>query len=250
IIKSLLSGHGAMLVIADDIWHKSVIEPIQRAIPNESTLLITTRDSRIAVEIGRKIELDILSPPDASKIILRTLPEMPVNLQTKLAQAVGYHPLALDVAVSDLAARGKNEWEECINEINRLISEGESLNALPLVDESNRESLVEKVILYSYNALKHIPEGNEYQKRYRALGCFPREANFDTVAVRGIWRDDNDETTRSFLNVFVARSLLQRKVTDRWQLHSVLRAFAIKQQSVDEKLKLSEIFAEHYINRM
>jgi hypothetical protein len=91
-VRLLLSGHGPLLIVADDVWDRSVLGPIRAALPADASLLVTTRDSRVANGVGNALELDVLSNQDALAMIGRTLPNMDPTLANELALTVGRHP--------------------------------------------------------------------------------------------------------------------------------------------------------------
>ncbi|MBM4461641.1 MAG: hypothetical protein FJ011_28435, partial [Chloroflexi bacterium] len=249
IVAGLLSGHGRLLVVADNIWERAVVEPIRKALPIDAHLLVTTRDERVAVEVGRRMALDVLSKKDALALIAQTLPDLPQPLAGRLAKAVGYHPLALEMAVGDLASHGPGEWADLVAQIERSIIEGLSLDGAPLPDDVARQRRLEVVLRYSYDALGRAADGATWQRRFRALGCLAYEADFGTDAAAALWEEDA-LAARSHLNAFVARSLLRRAGEDRWNQHGILRGFALHLQSPAERDRWPERHARHYLAAM
>jgi hypothetical protein len=75
-VRLLLSDHGRLLFIVDDVWDVAVLDPVRRARPHDAALLVTTRDSRVAHRVGDVLELDVLSQADALAMIGRILPAM------------------------------------------------------------------------------------------------------------------------------------------------------------------------------
>ena len=178
IVRALLSGHGRILVVADNAWDRATLEPIRAALPVDAHLLVTTRDERVAHAVGRRMPLDVLSEADALDLISQALPDLPAELGNRLATAVGRHPLALEITLGDLAAHGAAEWPDLIGRIETSVREGLSLDGVPLPDDQARARRLEIVLRYSYDALGRTPQGNELQRRFRALGCMAYEADF------------------------------------------------------------------------
>ncbi|HYO52012.1 tetratricopeptide repeat protein [Archangium sp.] len=241
VVRSLLSGHGPLLLIADDLCDRAILEPLCRALPPESHLLITTRDARVARQSGAKLELDVLSETDALECVRRGLPRMREAQQQQLLKAVGRHPLALKIALGDLAARGNDEWAECMGRIARMVAEGQGFGHLPLMEESERESRVEATLRHSYEAM-----GPESQRRFRALGCMAQEADFSTETAAAIW-EDSEAQAREHLDALVARALLKRQPDGRWRQHSILGTYALNLQKPEERQVLSQAHASHYL---
>ena len=241
-VRGLLSGHGPLLLVADDVWARAVLEPLRQALPPDGCLLATTRDWRVAHQFAQPLPLDVLAEPDALALIRRKLPDLSDQaLMRRLAAAVGYHPLALSVALGDLAERGTDEWPANIEQIAGMVARGEGFGDLPLLDEADRESRVEAVLRHSYTAMAEAG-----RRRFRALGCLAQEAEFDAAAAAAIWGDDA-VAARDYLNVLVARALLTRRPAGRWQQHAILRAYALSLQSDEERLTLPETQAGHYL---
>ncbi len=247
-VRLLLSGRGPLLVVADDVWDRSLLAPIRAALPPDASLLVTTRDSRIANGVGNALELDVLSEPDALAMISRALPDMDPALANELALTVGHHPLALEIALGDLAEQDPEDWAECIAEMGRRVTSGESLDFLPLSDDIDRTQRLVAVLRYSYDALEHRPGGKLLQQHFRTLGTFAPEAEFATDAVTALWESDN-KAAKDHLQVFRARSLMSGKV-GRWHQHSILRGYALHLQGHEERLRWAERHASHYLARM
>jgi hypothetical protein len=247
-VKLLLSGHGPLLIIVDDVWDKAVLKTIRAARPHDASLLVTTRDSRVANQVGNALELDVLSEDDALAMIDERLPGMEVLLAKHLAEVVGYHPLALEIALGDLVEQDQEDWPDCTAKISRLVDTGESLDFLPLSDDTDREQKLAAVLRYSYDALGQRTEGEWLQCHFRALGTFAREADFATAAVAMLWQID-EKPAKEHLLVFRARSLLSGR-SGQWRQHSMLRSYALSLQDNSERLQWAERHAEYYLARM
>ena len=51
--RTLLAPHGPLLVVLDDVWSLSFLEPLRRALPRDACLLITTRNEGLATDLLR-----------------------------------------------------------------------------------------------------------------------------------------------------------------------------------------------------
>ena len=106
-VNTLLSGHGPLLVVLDDVWDLEATEPLRQALPAETRLLLTTRDSRIADDAGQAgaFPLDLLSPQEAMALLQARLPDLPAATLEKLAAGLGRHAHALTIAAGDIRRR-------------------------------------------------------------------------------------------------------------------------------------------------
>jgi hypothetical protein len=115
------------------------------------------------------------------------------------------------------------------------MTSGESLDFLPLSDDTDRTQRLVAVLRYSYDALEHRPEGKIIQRHFRALGTFAPEADFASRAVAALWEAD-EKAAKDYLQVFRARSLVSGK-GGRWHQHSILRGYALHLQGHEERLR-------------
>lgn len=52
VVQTLLSGHGRLLIIVDDVWTEEVALTVRKALPADAHVLLTTRDSDVAGAFG------------------------------------------------------------------------------------------------------------------------------------------------------------------------------------------------------
>ncbi|MBK6429196.1 NB-ARC domain-containing protein [Candidatus Amarolinea dominans] len=249
IVRGLLADHGRLLLVADNVWERAALTPIRAALPIDAHLLVTTRDERVARDVGRPMELDVLSVPDALGLVAQVIPDLSPALAGRLAQAVGRHPLALEIAVGDLASHGPDEWAGLVARLEADMTLGLALDGAPLDDDLTRVRRLEIVLRYSYDALGRAPDGATLQRHFRAVGCLAYEANFATDAAAAFW-EENEVAAQAQLNIFAARSLLRRQAGGRWRQHAILRGFALQQQGATERDRWPERHARHYLAAM
>jgi hypothetical protein len=230
-VRALLSGHGRMLVVLDDVWFTEAVRPLLAALPPDAHRLITTRSERVATDLGfRLYPLDVLGKEEARDLIRlrlmgrRALVEEDEAWIDALAENTGRHALALDVAMGSLSARGADEWASAARQIADEIRTGTGLGELPL-DESERNNKVESSLKQSYDALD-----GRLQGRFRALGAIALDAEFSTEAAAALWGCDA-EAARPDLNRFANAALLMRQEAagrpTRFRQHTVLRAYSL-----------------------
>lgn len=226
-VKRLLSGHGLMLIVLDDIWEEiDTVELLREAVPDESHVLVTTRDVRIAEPFGL-VPLDVLSSDDALELVHSRLPNLPKESLRRLAHGLGYHAQALDIASGDIHLRGSLERQEnAIDQLLDRVREGAGFD-LPQPDQVHHENLVQIALEFSYEDIGRASNGQEFQRRFRYLGTFaPPEANFNATAAALLW-DEDPVAAADFLDVLCDRSLLTQRSETRWMQHAILRSFAL-----------------------
>jgi len=235
VVRDLLAGHGSMLVILDDVWQLAAIRPLFDALPPDASVLITTRSENLARELrGEIYHLDIISEEDALVLLrtrVRKATDSDMQLLTELAQALGYHALALDIAGGSLDRLKRAHWRSAIVEIVRQVREGSGLGGIAPVEGDFRGSVLEVVLAASYHKMGEIA-----RRRFRRMGAFAPDASFNAGAVARVFEcspEEAEEQLRSFLEEGLL-SHIDSPFKDgppiwveRWQQHSVLRGYAL-----------------------
>jgi hypothetical protein len=122
-----------LLVILDNVWSLEGIRWLRAALPENAHLVITTRLETVMIGLGGgEYVLGLLTPDEARALIALRLnwPELPADhydWADALAVGVGYHTLALDVAIRrlrlDARSPGAPRWREQVNRLLRPYSE-------------------------------------------------------------------------------------------------------------------------------
>jgi hypothetical protein len=251
VVQQLLSGHGRLLLIFDDVWSDAVAAALRAAAPPESAVLLTTRDRRVAYALGHGPdviqELDVLTPADARALLQRRAPGVSDAVADAVARGVGYHALALDLAGAALFERGAARHQRTADELLRRVAEGRGFGDLPLEDRADAESNVEIILRYTYDYLgEDAAHGAGRQAALRALGAFAQEASFDTAAVAALW-ECLAEAAEARLLLFDQLALVQQTGDGRWRQHAILRAYAHSLQTSAERLALPLRHADYYL---
>ncbi len=224
-VRALLAGRGALLVVLDDVWDIKAIRPFLDALPREACLLITTRSERLAKDLrGEVYSLDVLSDADALALLrarVRVSNDADRPPLERLAQALGNHAQALDIAGGSLDRLSRSQWPAAVAEMERQVREGSGFGELRLPGDEETESRVEAALYVSY---ADLPEAA--QARFRALGAFAPDDSFRAEAAAGVWDCPVDQA-HGQLTIFFERGLLKRLEDERWQQHSLLRAYAL-----------------------
>ncbi len=176
---------------------------------------------------GAVYPLGLLDEGEALKLVELRLgwkPDAEADQQWlgELFKGVGFHALALDIAVSRMALEGgtPDEWAPVADEIVLSVREGRRFEDLRLED-GEREDDVEYVLRFSYERME-----TDAQRRFRMLGALAPEASFSTALAAQLWECD-EEAARHQLNTFVNAALLNRIGDGRWSQHGLLRGYAL-----------------------
>ncbi len=226
-VRSLLAEHPRLLVVLDNVWSLAAIQPLRKALPAGSHLIITTRSREIALELaGGLVEVGLLSRDEAMALF-------ELHLRWRLAegssgdgwaadlmQAVGFHALGLDVALGVLLRYGDGaaDWETTARRLIAAVHSGE-VERLSLGDDDPGHN-VKAVILFSYQAL---PDA-ETRRRLRTLAAFAPESELTTALAAAAWGCD-EESAFETLTGFANAALLDRLGGGLWRQHGLLRSF-------------------------
>lgn len=225
-VRTLLGGHGPLLVVLDDVWSIAVLQPLLDALPDDAHLLITTRSQRVANDLEGEIHhLDLLSDEEARALIaLRLQLAAPTAADLlwmeQLAASVGHHAMALDIALGSVRRRQPHEWPSAAAQIADDIRNGTGFGELPLLVDEEQDAKVELALAYSYRALTPTAQG-----RLRQLGAFAPEAPFSSAIAAELWNCPPAEA-QATLNYFAEAALLEA-AGNGWRQHAILRAYAL-----------------------
>ncbi len=209
-VRALLGEHPRLLVVLDNVWSLSPIRRLLEAIPPQAHLLMTTRSADVAYGLDHKpYELHELTQHEARELIRLRLNLQDLSQETewcdKLAAGLGFHTLALDVALGLIRREGNEPaaWRDSAERIVEYVRSGEGFEDLRLKAE-DREMNVERVLSYSYQRMDETA-----QRYFRLMGAFAPDAHFDTGEVAQLWECDARQA-RQQLNDFVEAALLSR----------------------------------------
>lgn len=227
VVAQLLTGHGPMLVVLDNLWHVAAAEPLLRACPPEAHVLVTTSRADVLEEFPR-LSVGMFQPSEARALLTQALPDVPQSLLDELALALGYHPHALSVAIKGI---GKGRSSAAQAERCRAVLARARAGMLPDQDaEAEQESAVTITLATTYEEIGETSEGAEQQRRLRYLGALGpiddlTEIEFSTTMAAGLWGATLDES-EVLLEELVARSLLTPSGEQRWVTHALVRNYS------------------------
>jgi hypothetical protein len=128
-LRTLLHNRATLLVV-DDAWDATHVRPFVISSPH-CRMLITTRRVDVADEFGAELhELDVMTPEQALTLLPTRLGRPLANSEqpeaSRLAKAVGYLPLALELAA--IRVRHGSNWAELCRALEAEIARLEVLD--------------------------------------------------------------------------------------------------------------------------
>jgi DNA-binding SARP family transcriptional activator/tetratricopeptide (TPR) repeat protein len=214
--RSLLADR-RMLVVLDNAGRAAQVRPLVPGTPG-SLVLVTSRDrlaGLVAHDGAQRIALDVLTPPEATALLVRLLGAARVRAEpaaaADLAAACAHLPLALRIAAANLADRPRDSIAGYVADLHG----GDRLSALA-ADGDDRAAVREAFDL-SYHALP-APE----RRLFRLLGLVPGP----DVAVAGVAALADTPDVRQGLARLAAKHLAIEQEGGRYTLHDLLRVYA------------------------
>jgi tetratricopeptide (TPR) repeat protein len=220
-VRQMLSGHGAMLVVFDDVSNLDMIEPLLPALPADAHQIITTRELRVAESSDFRLELRQLEIDHALLLLRRDLNNLPDYELMKLIQAVGAHPQTLQVVAAEIRHRStQKRRSQALQTLLERIERGENFG---LIDDLDSPTSFQCALKFTYDEIGDVPERDEFQRRMRWLGIIaPYETDFSSEMAAFLWDTDVDSAA-AFLEMLRDRSLVTTTTEGRWMQHAMVR---------------------------
>ncbi|WP_047864342.1 tetratricopeptide repeat protein [Rubrobacter aplysinae] len=228
------------LLILDDVWESAHAASLAVGSRRCGTL-VTTRLSRVAQEISPRTEgiyrLGVLSKEESLELLRQlALDVVTEHLEEsgQLVQELDGLPLAIRVAGGLLAAESYRGLD--VPELLEELREGKRLLAAQAppsyVQAAEQEVPVTVTALLRRSTERLRPL---YRKRFAMLGVFPpRPISFDIPAAQDVW--DMRSGPRMTLRALTDRGLIEPDGNGRFQMHSLLSAFAVSMIEDDAEL--------------
>lgn len=246
-----------VLMVLDDVWQNGLetARLLINARPENTTVLITTRNEKLVndLQVTYKKSLKRMDEEESSKLLGAYLPRAESKLLKRLGNALGGHPLAMELA----ARRVKNEegrsdlataLVRCITDYEQGIPAGIRFANLKLEQGEEKDDNLTTSLYYSYTALSL-----DAQSRFRALGILAYDAPFSVDLLQAIWQEDNEELVLEYCDELRLLSLMENipGQDDRYQQHPLLRSYALALlQDTDELDKRFYVYASYIISVM
>lgn len=222
----------AILFVIDDIWPSSAsIAEILMVPAPRCRYLLTTRFAEIATDLHAQLfEVDAMSPDQATTLLERNLGRTLVlserPMASKLAEAVGYHPQALELAASRVA-KGKS-WEDLVAALTAEMSRLEALEDPPSIlrvsidlnDIARRRRSVRASLNLSIRALT-----DSAQYYFAWLGVLHEETAISDRIAATLWSIEPTESN-DVLGQLADMSLLKRDASGVYRMHDLVNDLA------------------------
>ncbi|MEO1670958.1 MAG: NB-ARC domain-containing protein [Cyanobacteria bacterium J06631_2] len=233
-LRSLLRNK-SMLLVVDDAWTAEAVEPF-RVGGNRCRILVTTREVQVAG--ASKVDLEQMTP-DEAVVLLESYLKVDLTatdrqLALKFSGAVGYLPLALELAAAQI--QDGIEWKELLLAFEEEIARLEILDAPDLDDATTERSRKKRSLKASFNlSLKRLKP--KVLKQFSMMGVLPEDVAIGASAMTTIWNVSLQETKQT-LRELRRRSFLLDGVSKsgeaKYRMHDLMHdtAQSLLQESV------------------
>lgn len=228
-LTDLIRQHcaGKVLVILDDVWEGDsvrIARILLDAVPSNAAILITTRSQLVAAQLRcNRVDISPFSPSDALSLLrarLQKYPQISDAVLLDMANVLGYHPLALDLAAGYVNTRERpaEDIVQVVEGYRRGIPPGSPFPEIGLKLGTDRQDNLELVLSYSYSVLD-----SPNQACFRALGVGAYGAAFDTTLCGALW---GFEPEASIEVLRLGAMLVIDEPRGWYRQHALLRAYA------------------------
>jgi DNA-binding SARP family transcriptional activator/tetratricopeptide (TPR) repeat protein len=214
VYRDRLAGQ-RVLIVLDNAAEEAQIAPLLPGCP-ASTVLITSRRGLAVLGAGQ-VSLEVFTAAEALALLRAVIGDARISADPAAAQELislcGFLPLAVSLAAQRLRARPAWDIPELIR---RLRPAGSRLAELTAGEQS-----VASVLSLSYEVLPP-----ECRRVFRQLGHHPGH-DFTAASVAAFAGLDLNTSDR-ILETLLDQRLLQQVVSGRYQLHDLVRAYALR----------------------
>ncbi|WP_460206256.1 NB-ARC domain-containing protein [Scytonema sp. NUACC21] len=240
----------AVLLVVDDAWidKNKGWEHVQgfKVGGDRCRMLVTTRDASIANFLGAKTyPLDVMTETQALELLTQKVETQGKRLQEDeikpakaLAKAVGYLPLALELAASQVASG--TSWKILIEDIQQEIARLKSFKDPGIRHISDDEKFKKLSLQASLNlSVKRLSEND--RECFTWLGVLPEDANITPKMTATLW-DMDERDARETLQYLRSQALLLSGVlladeTATYRLHDLFHDLARNLLTAPQKPK-------------
>jgi len=192
----------AALIVVDDVWSKSDIEPLL-AESRRSRFLFTTRDASIGRFVGAREHtaelMDFAQARDLLSFWANLTPsELPAEADALISEC-GRLPLAVSVVGAMLRGAGRESWKDTLDALNKA-----DVSAIQEMLPDGQQSFF-KAIEVSFKAL-----APQMQERYQVLAVLPEDMAVPLSILQALW-NVNEAEARRCSRLLVDRSMAQRE---------------------------------------
>ncbi|WP_446382250.1 NB-ARC domain-containing protein [Coleofasciculus sp. E2-BRE-01] len=185
-LRTLLYDKRSLLVV-DDAWKSEDVELFQVGGSN-CRVLVTTREAPVRGAI--RYDLDIMSPAEALELLNKCRPGMPMSEEEQkqaldLAKALGYLPLALELAAAQIAEGV--DWWELLEDFQAEVARLETLDNSGAGSASCEETRKRLSLNASFNlSLRQLSP--EQLQQFAWLGVLPEDVSIGQQTAAVLWQ--------------------------------------------------------------
>ncbi|MEO1184481.1 MAG: NB-ARC domain-containing protein, partial [Cyanobacteria bacterium J06636_27] len=231
-LRTLLRDKAVLLVV-DDAWNTEDAKKFNFG-GARCQVLVTTRETAIAKVLGASTySLDVMQPEQAMELLTKKLGRNFADTETEeaeaLAKAVGYLPLALELAAAQVA--GGTSWNVLVQDMQQEIARLKTLNAPEARDVLDEADLKHLSLTASLNlSVKRLPD--EVRENFIWLGTLPENVNITQKMTTTLWDLDDERDAASELRYLQSKALLLSGIslldgTPAYRLHSLFHDLAL-----------------------
>ena len=196
----------AALIVVDDVWKASDLEPLRAEDSPRSRLLFTTRDASIGRFAGaREHSAGLMNAAHSRQLLASWAGLQPSELPAaaeELVSACGNLPLALPVVGGMLRGASHKSWQDTL-----CLLRNSDLSAIEEQLPEGQQSFF-RAVEVSFQSLKL-----EMQERYKALAVLLEDMAAPLPILQTLWNVDEPEARR-ISRILADRSLAQRDNAD------------------------------------
>ncbi len=185
-LRTLLYDKRSLLVV-DDAWKSEDVEPFQVGGSN-CRILVTTREAPVRGAI--RYDLDMMNPAEALELLNKCRPLMPMSSQEQkqaldLAKALGYLPLALELAAAQIAEGV--DWWELLEDFQAEVARLETLDDITAGSASCEQTRKRLSLKASFNlSLRQLSP--EQLQQFAWLGVLPEDVSIGQQTAAVLWQ--------------------------------------------------------------
>ena len=232
-LRTLLDNKAVLLVV-DDAWNPKDAQHFQVG-NSRCQMLVTTRDAVIADTLrASTYSLDVMKPEQAMELLTKKLKELGRELQNAqrqsaeaLAEAVGYLPLALELASAQIA--DGISWAVLLQDIKQEVARLKTFDRPGARDATDEKDLKTLSLTASLNlSLQRLSE--EERQNFTWLGVLPEDVTITQAMTATLW-DMDERDAGDTLRYLHSKALLLPGVpladgTLTFRLHDLLHDLA------------------------
>jgi hypothetical protein len=245
-LRTLLQDRSALLVV-DDAWDPAHVPPFLVGGPR-CRVLVTTREATIAKATGAALyDLDVMTPEQSLALLAgrlgRVLAETERDRALALADAMGYLPLALELAAAQVA--DGISWNELLGDLRAEVARLETLELSE--DGTIPEAMLKRLSLLGSFSLSLRRLSEPRRRDFAWLGVLPEDVTLIPTMAATLWETD-ERAARTTLRHLRDKALLLLGTplpdgTPTYRLHDLLHDLARRLLTAPSKPSRSDEWA-------